>query len=148
MLSLLIGLAANAAQPLPPSAEADTPEHAIRSFFRAAASDDDKAYARLTSGDFYAFDAGKRFNGRKLFDTVKSLRASGTVLQWNLGPIDVHINGSTAWAAWENHGAVGKANALQPMSWLESAALHRAGHRWQLDFLHSNRMEPPPPTTP
>lgn len=59
MLGLLTGLAALAAQPSPTSAEADTPEHAIRSFFRAAASDDDKAYARLTSGSFYAFDAAR-----------------------------------------------------------------------------------------
>jgi hypothetical protein len=146
MLSLLIGLAAIAAQPLTLSAEADTPEHAIRSFFQAVASDDEKAYLRLTSNHFYAFDAGKRFTGCELFDAVKSLHSSGIVLQWNLGPIDLHMRGSVAWAAWENHGAIGKAKAMEPMSWLESAALHRSGDRWTLDFLHSNRTEPPPPT--
>jgi len=145
MLSMFIGAAAIAAQPFTQSVEADTPEHAIRSFFQAAASDDERAYLRLTSSRFYAFDAGKRFTGREFFDTVKRLHSSGIILQWNLGPIDVHMSGSAAWAAWENHGAVGKPNAMQPMSWLESAALHRSGHRWTLDFLHSNRMDPPSP---
>ena len=138
MLALLAALSFAASAPSI-SAEADTPEHAVCSFFRAMATDDDAALSRLASRGFYAFDNGKRFDGRALFDLVKSVHPSGKVLVWTLGPIDVHRRGSLAWAAGAIHGAVGAPGAMTPVNWLESANLHREGRVWVLDFLNSAR---------
>jgi hypothetical protein len=125
--------------------DADTPEQAIRSWFGAMARNDAAANARLLSSTFYAFDNGKRFRGGELFDLIRQLHGSGVVIQWNLGPIDVHRRGATAWAAWENEGAVGHAGEMQPVTWLESANLHRTRGRWMIDFLNSARVPPPTP---
>lgn len=123
--------------------KADTPQNAIRSFYRALSAEDERAYSRLTSNRFYAFDVGKRFVGRELHDAIHALHAQGRIAEWNLGPIDVHVRGTMAWAAWENHGAVGTASSPQPMSWLESAVLHRSARGWVLEFLHSTRSGEP-----
>ena len=144
MITLLLAAALAGASPVKVH-EGDTPEQAIRSWFEAMARNDATANARLLSRNFYAFDNGKRFRGGELFDFVKQLHDAGMVIQWNLGPIDVHRSGATAWAAWENHGAAGHAGALQPVIWLESANLHRASGRWVIDFLNSARVPPPAP---
>lgn len=145
MLDGFVGLFAAAAVSVAtiPAHEADTPEHAVQSFFRALAADDSAALSRLTSPGFYAFDNGKRFIGNSLFELVRNLHRDGTQINWNLSSIDVHQRGMSAWAAWENHGAAGTSGAMTSVTWLESANLHRAGRVWLIDFLNSARAAPP-----
>ena len=123
------------------AADAQAVSQAIRAYFAALAADDEAAAALLTSPSFYSFDAGQRFTGPELVSTIKQIHQRGTVLQWNIGPIDTHFDCSTAWAAWENVGATGPANALKPAKWLETAMLRRRQGRWQLEFLHSSRTQ-------
>lgn len=138
MFSLLVGTATlvmGAAQ-VPP-VEADTPEHAVRSFYAALANDDEQAFSRLAANNFYAFDVGKRFAGKELFEAIKGIHASGKCLVWNLGPIDVHVSGTVACAAWENHGAVG----ITPVFY--NASLNSGAGKWRSQTISSSDLRRP-----
>ena len=123
------------------AADARSVEQSVRSYFAALAAEDETASARLTSPSFYSFDAGKRFTNAELVVAIKRAHAQGTVLQWNIGPVDTHVGCDTAWAAWVNTGAAGPAGALKPVRWLESAMLRRTDGGWKLEFLHSSRAQ-------
>ena len=114
----------------------------IRAFFLALARDDDAALGRLTSSDFYAFEVGKRFTGSELFRIIADAHKTGRTFQWNIGPVDAHVDCSLAFATWENIGASGIAPKLEPRAWLELALLLRQGDRWVIDFLHSTPKDP------
>lgn len=142
-LAAVLAAAAPAACPAPTSADAVAAEGVVRRFFREAAADRIDAAQALLAPGFYAFDAGRRFDGAELTDAVKSAHADGTTLEWNLGPMDVHTDCTTAWASWINRGRVGKAPDLRPATWQESAVLERVGAAWKVRFLHSNRITEP-----
>ena len=114
---------------------------AIRSIFTALAKDDEAGFSAATSSGFYAYE-GKRVTGPELTALIRKAHEAGRIYEWNLGPIDIHGGCDVAWAAWENHGRVGDATGMKPMTWLESAALHRDGSRWVVDFLHATRVAP------
>ena len=114
----------------------------VRSFFAALTIDDDAALKRLTTPDFYAFEIGKRFTGPELAKLVADAHRSGRVMQWNIGPVDARIDCNLAFAAWENTGATGTGEKLEPRGWLESALLLRQGDRWIIAFLHSTPKDP------
>ena len=121
-------------------------ERTIRGYYAALGADDEAAAARLASPSFYSFDGGKRYTNPQLVAELKKAHQAGTVIQWNIGPIDTHFDCHSAWAAWENSGAVGTAGALKPVKWLETAMLRRqpggpAGE-WRIEFLHSSRAQP------
>ena len=143
-LLVLAGSAQASARPCG-DARADTAavERTIRSFFDALAHDDAAGVARVTTGSFYAFDAGKRFTAAELSATVRGAHAQGVKLEWNLGAIDAHVGCGTAWAAWENRGSAGIPPATTPMAWLESAMLERKGGEWRIAFFHSSRIASP-----
>jgi hypothetical protein len=143
LLLFAAGGAVAASPPACSSSGADTEQAAgvVRSFYAALAADDEAAVGRLTAPGFYAYDVGKRFTAPELSAAIKGAHGSGVVLEWNLGPIDARVGCDLAWAAWENHGRVGTAAALKPMTWLESAVLRRDGGRWVMVFLHSTRAE-------
>jgi ketosteroid isomerase-like protein len=115
----------------------------IHGLFDRMAADDVTGAARLLAPGFYAFDASKRFEGDALLQLVKKLHQSGVLIRWNLSPIDVHVSGDMAWAAWDNHGSVGPSGAEKPIAWQESAVLKRENGAWRLVFLHSNRVAAP-----
>jgi hypothetical protein len=145
-LALAIGLTASAAHAASkcaaPGAAKDV-EAAVRGWFGAFARDDYAAGYALQTPGFYAFDNGKRFDGTALGELLRGAKASGTRVEWNLGDVDVHVGCDQAWAAWVNKGASGKAGAMAPVTWLESAVLRYEGGRWRMEFLHSGRVAPP-----
>jgi hypothetical protein len=145
-LALAAALAAGSAQAAPscaPPGAAKDVEAAVRGWFGAFARDDYSAGYALQTPGFYAYDNGKRFDGTALGELLRGVKASGARVEWNLGDIDVHVGCDQAWAAWVNRGASGKAGAMAPVTWLESAVLsYRDGH-WRLEFLHSGRVAPP-----
>lgn len=123
------------------AADSQQVSQTIRAFFAALAIDDDAAVGRLTTPSFYAYDIGKRFTGPELSKLIADAHKSGRILQWNIGPVDARIDCNMAFAAWENHGAAGTAEKLEPRAWLESALLVRSGDRWLIEFLHSTPMD-------
>ena len=124
-----------------PASEAQVSE-TIRSFFAALAIDDDAWVRRLTTPDFYAFEIGKRLTGPELSKIIADAHKSGRTIQWNIGPVDAHVDCNIAFAAWENRGAAGTAAKMEPRAWLESALLLRQGDRWVIQFLHSTPKDP------
>jgi hypothetical protein len=126
----------------PPGAAKDV-EAAVRGWFGAFAREDYVAGYALQAPGFYAYDNGKRFDGTALGELLRGAKASGTRVEWNLGDVDVHVGCDQAWAAWVNRGASGKAGAMAPVTWLESAVLSYQDGRWRMAFLHSGRVAPP-----
>ena len=127
----------------PPGAAKDV-EATVRGWFGAFAHDDYAAGYALQTPGFYAYDNGKRFDGTALGELLRGAKASGTRVEWNLGTVDVHLGCDQAWAAWVNTGASGKAGAMAPVTWLESAVLSYRDGRWRMAFLHSGRVAPAP----
>ncbi|MDR7116931.1 hypothetical protein [Caulobacter sp. BE254] len=119
------------------SADQEQVSRTVHSFYAALTKDDEAGFSAITAPTFYAYEVGRRLNGPELSATIRKAHGSGRIYEWNLGPIEVHGNCDVIWATWENHGRVGDSTGMRPVMWLESAALHRDGSRWVLDFLHS-----------
>jgi hypothetical protein len=137
----VLGSAAEARTCAPASAR-DQVEATVRGLFVAAAADDDASWAKLLGPDFYAYDAGKRFDGPQLLATIKESHKSGRKLQWHIEDVEVHVDCDWAWENHVNRGAVGDANGMQPMNWLESTVLTYRKGQWRVVFLHSTRSPP------
>lgn len=138
LLTSTIGAAA-ADQPSP-SADQVQVTDAIRMFFAAAKNDDADKFRAVTTSDFYAFDAGGRFNRDTLMDLIKGAHAAGNVYVWSVNEPEVHIAGDTAWITYGNRGSVQDASGTKEVTWLESAVLEKEKGVWRIHFLHSTRV--------
>src|SRR5512139_2586318 len=112
----------------------------VRHLFVALTNDDLDVFTSVTSTDFYAFDAGKRFNGDELVQLVKNAHAYGRVYAWTVTDHDVHIDGNTAWVTYVNRGSIRDAADVKELSWLESAVLRKKKGVWRIHFFHSTRV--------
>lgn len=112
----------------------------VRTMFVALTNDDLALFRSVTSRDFYAFDAGKRFDGDELAQLVRTAHASGRVYKWVVTDPEVHIDGQTAWVAYVNRGSIKDASGVKELSWLESAVLRRNKGVWRIHFFHSTRV--------
>lgn len=117
---------------------------AVQSFYDALRTDDAAAFQRATTPDFFAYEIGKRYTGQELRDIIAKDHADGQIINWNLGPMTMHVDCTVATAAWENNGSSGRQGKLKPRAWLESAVLRRQGDRWVMTFLHSTPKDPRP----
>jgi hypothetical protein len=140
--ALMSGAAQAAAKCAPPGAAKDV-EAVVRGWFAAFARQDYAGGYALQAPHFYAYDGGKRYDGVALGELLRTAKATGTMVEWNLHDIDVHLACDQGWAAWVNTGAAGKAGAMTPVTWLESAVLSYRDGRWSMEFLHSDRVRPP-----
>ena len=77
-------------------------------------------------------------------DIIAKDHADGQIINWNLGPMTMHVDCTVATAAWENNGSSGRQGKLKPRAWLESAVLRLQGDRWVMTFLHSTPKDPRP----
>lgn len=135
-LLLCLGLpGAAVASPAEEAAVAET----MRSMYTALRTDDATLFAQVTTPDFYAYDVGKQFTGEQLLALIKSAHAAGRVFVWQVTEPRVHIEGNTAWLTYLNRGSVGDASGSKPVTWLESAVLHRMDGIWRIHFLHATR---------
>jgi hypothetical protein len=126
-------------------------DRAIRSFFDALAKDDQAAFQRTVTPDFYAFEIGRKLTGNELFQAVADSHRSGRVINWSIGPVATRSHCDLAWAAWDNIGSAGVPPKIAPRRWMESAVLRRSPTGWRLEFLHStvvSTVEPPVATSP
>jgi hypothetical protein len=124
-----------------PQTKADI-EVTVHAFYDALREEDKAAFQRLTTTNFYSFDAGKRYDRTELVDVVRDARASGVQLEWSVGPLDTKVGCNVAWSTWENSGSAGIPPDVRPARWLESAVLVRQNADWKLDFFHSQRAAP------
>ncbi|WP_293369742.1 nuclear transport factor 2 family protein [Phenylobacterium sp.] len=145
-LALAAALAAGGGQAAPacaPKGSGPAVQAAVQAWFDAGRRDDLAALAKIQAPGFYAYDGGKKYEGLALGELVKGAHASGVKIEWNLHDFDAHLGCDKAWIAWINTGASGKAGALQPVTWLESAVFGWRGGAWRMEFLHSARASPP-----
>ena len=119
-------------------------ERAVRAMFDALKVDDKSAFQRAVTGDFFAFEVGRRMSGDELFKLVEDSHKSGRVINWSIGPMLIRGDCNSAWAAWDNVGSAGKPPNIAPRRWMESAALRRSSAGWRVEFLHSTVIAPSP----
>lgn len=113
----------------------------IRTMYAAAAVDDLNKFHTVAASDFLAFDGGQRYDGDALMNMIKSYHAQGYVFVWSV--IDPRVEGDCrfAWVTYTNRGSIQpKSGALQPTTWLESAALEKQSGTWRIRFFHSTRV--------
>jgi hypothetical protein len=145
LTALLFAGAAEAAPACAPAGSAPAVEAAVRAWFDAGRRDDLVGLAKIQAPGFYAYDGGKKYEGPALGELVKGAHASGVTIEWNLHDFDAHVGCDKAWIAWVNTGASGKAGAMAPVTWLESAVFGWRDGAWRMEFLHSARAPAPPP---
>jgi hypothetical protein len=97
----------------------------------------------VTTKDFFAYDAGQRFDGDALMDLIKDRHAQGYVFEWNVNDPKVEVACDTALVTYVNAGSITQAGAKRPVSWLESATLKHDGARWRIRFFHSTSVPVP-----
>ena len=115
----------------------------VNTYYDALRADDFTKFDSVITSGFYAFDVGKRFNGRSLVETIKSLHEAGKRFEWNVTEPDVHLAGNSAWATWLNKGSVTDASGSRKQDWLESTYLEKQGDNWKMVFFHSTRVQMP-----
>lgn len=126
-----------------PPDNADAVAETMREMYAALTADDEVRLKMIFAPGFYAFDAGKRFDGMALAELVKDAHKAGKTFVWTVTEPDVHVNCDWAWITYVNRGSVGDASASQPAIWLESAVLHYETGRWRIAFFHSARATTP-----
>jgi ketosteroid isomerase-like protein len=111
----------------------------VQAMYTALRTDDATQFAQVTTPDFYAYDVGKQFTGEQLVALIKSAHAAGREFVWQVTEPRVYIEGNTAWLTYLNRGSVGDASGSKPVTWLESAVLHKMDGVWRIHFLHATR---------
>jgi hypothetical protein len=110
----------------------------IDAFFKALGSTDSSALRAVVTHDFYIFEHAK-WNT----DTLMRLMAGMKGRQWSIENVCVTIDGSHAYATYENYPV-----KTGTGWWLESAVFRRTGDgAWRMAFLHSTRMPARPNET-
>lgn len=112
---------------------------AVRDFFAALTKDDAKAYAAITTSDFFAYDGGVDMPGDTLLKIVVDGHAKGSTYVWTVNEARVEAVCDLATIAYINRGSVKDAAGDHPVVWLESAVLRYDEGRWRVAFLHSTR---------
>lgn len=115
----------------------------MRDMYTALKTDDLERFHAVTTSNFFAFDAGKRFDGDALMDLVKAAHGRGAVYDWSVNDPKVEVSCSTALVTYINTGSLTEASATRALSWLESATLIHDGQRWRIRFFHSTRIPQP-----
>jgi len=111
--------------------------------FAALRTDDLDRFRKIVTPDFYAFDAGRRFDGDELALFVKDAHAKGMRFTWSIKEPSVHMACGYAWVTYINRGGVATAAGEQPVSWLESMVLQYSASHWRIAFLQSTRVTDP-----
>jgi len=112
----------------------------LEAMYAAAATDDEDAFARIFTEDFYAFDLGRKFVGMELPALIKQAHAEGKKFIWTVTEPDVRLHGDLATITFVNQGAVGEVDGMMPVTWLEAAVLRFEDGRWRIAFFHSTRV--------
>ncbi len=112
----------------------------MRDMYTALKADDYAGFHAAVTSDFFAFDAGKRFDGDALMDLVKAQHEKGAVYEWQVNDPKVEVTCDMALVTYINTGSVTSDGAKRELSWLESATLKHDGQRWRIRFFHSTRV--------
>jgi hypothetical protein len=112
----------------------------VENMFLSLSNVNDDSVVEVFTEDFYAFDAGRRFDGgRALVGTIRYAQRSGRDFTWSVTQPEVHMACRIAWITYVNKGSVSTSGISQPVTWLESALLRYEKDRWAIAFLHSTR---------
>jgi ketosteroid isomerase-like protein len=111
----------------------------VKAVFVAASADDLEKFHAVTTGDFYAYDNGMRFDGDALMQAIQKQHAAGYVYEWNVTQPEVHVVGDVAWITYVNKGSVKNAKGTQQVTWLESMVLEKKDGKWRIHFVNSAR---------
>jgi ketosteroid isomerase-like protein len=123
--------------PVPADNESKRVANTISEMFNSLRTDDVATFDSVTEPQLIIFDAGVRFTRESMLYVIKGQHAAGHSISWSVTEPDVHISGDTAWIDYVNIGSLTSGSSTQPLTWLESAVLHKSEGRWKIQFLHS-----------
>lgn len=129
----------SASCPVPGAAVAEVAA-TMREMYAALKADDAQAFNAATTGDFFAFEVGKRLDSASLLTTIKAAHDRGAVYEWTVVDPKIEVECNMALVTYVNDGSLTEAGAKRPLSWMESATLVHDGQRWRIRFLHSTRV--------
>ena len=147
LLSAATGLALAVAMPAAASAkscptrtsDAADVARAAETFLERIEAGDIAGARAVTSPDFHSFDGGRHWAGPELLDHIDQILKQGRVLRFALSKAEARVDCNFAWVHWINTGSVDGA----PVTWQESGVFRRNGKGWQMEVLHSERVNKP-----
>jgi len=121
-----------------PSYASEQPFNTIQEFFAATSAFDHDKLKSLMTDDFQLLEVGEIWGADKL---IKVIQPSDKVRQNYFQLISVKRHGNSAWVSYWNKAKFTNHDRSGTMYWLESAVLVKHGAGWQIQMLHSTRVD-------
>lgn len=116
----------------------DVAKTQIVAFMNALGKGDRKAFEKITTVDFRAFENGKIItNRRTFFDSVQTAIRAGMKPEMYQTDERSTIGDNVAAINYVNHGSYSTPSGMKDITWLEIVTLRRNGGEWQIDFIDS-----------
>jgi hypothetical protein len=111
----------------------------LERLFTVLEAGDASSLSSVLTPDFYAFDAGRRFDRDALIEAIRADQREGKQISWSVTSPEVHLTCHLAWISYINRGQLTSKGSAQSITWLESAIAVDEHGQWRIAFLHSTR---------
>ncbi len=122
----------------PTSYASDQPFNTIQEFFAATSAVDHDKLKSLMTDDFQLLEVGEIWDASKL---IKVIQPSDRIRQNYFQLITTKLHGDSAWVSYWNKAIFTNKGKSGTLYWLESAVLVKHGANWQIQMLHSTRVD-------
>jgi hypothetical protein len=122
-----------------PSSAQDDPFTCIQNLFSAISAVDHEKMTDLVTSDFQLLENGEVWD---IDDLIEAVSLSDLERRNYFHVIKTAVSGNSAWVSYWNKATFSRDERVRTVAWLESAVLTRKDDSWQVQMLHSTRIEP------
>ncbi|MFQ5705610.1 MAG: nuclear transport factor 2 family protein [Gemmatimonadales bacterium] len=112
-------------------------ENLLNEFFVALGTNDVAKLDSTLAWDFYLFENGTVWNRDSLVNIMPRTKGRS----WHVGSLRFQAAGRLVHVTYHNSGEVNLPDTTITRAWLESALIREEKGRYQIEFLHSTRIE-------
>ena len=113
----------------------------VKELFAAMSKHDGKAMQETATEDFQLLEHGEDWTMQQLVDAVQP-KGQPYVRKNFFNQIRARQKGNMAWVSYWNKAEISRESGQRTVVWLESAVMVKESERWQVQLLHSTRLEP------
>ncbi|GLX78267.1 hypothetical protein tinsulaeT_16070 [Thalassotalea insulae] len=121
-----------------PSYANNQPFNTIQEFFAATSAFDHDKLKSFMTDDFQLLEVGQIWDANKLISVI---RPSNMVRKNYFQLVTTKLHDDSAWVSYWNKAIFTNNGKSGTMYWLESAVLVKHGAGWQIQMLHSTRVD-------
>lgn len=113
----------------------------VKELFAAMSKHDGEAMQQTSTDDFQLLEHGEVWTMQKLIDAVQP-KGKPYERKNFFRQIDARQQGNMAWVSYWNKAEIHRDDATRTVVWLESAVMIQKDDRWQIQLMHSTRLDP------